>query len=109
MRAEPIYRHRRGKTGEDAYDNDVYGWTRTQLPDGLFAPGGVSEPVEPGREPVVSEPAVYWRRVRPDVVAADRIEVRGLVYDVVGDPADWRGTFVGGLGVRLKRAEEGVA
>lgn len=109
MRPEPIYRHRRGKTGEDAYRNDVYGWTRTKLADGLFAPGGISEPIEPGREPVVTEPTVYWRNAWPDVIAADRIEVRGLTYDVIGDPADWRGTIVGGLVVKLKRSEEGVA
>lgn len=115
MRPESVYRHRRGKTGEDVYGNDVYGWTRTQLSDGLFAPSGATmganslEPVEPGREPVISTPAVYWRRTWPDVVPSDLIEVRGRVYEVIGEPSDWRGVLAGGFVVGLKLVEEGAA
>lgn len=109
MRVEPIYRHRRQKTGTDAYGNDLYGWVKSQLEDGMFAPGGVQEPIEPGREPVVSEPTVYWRKTWPDVISSDLIEVRGVVYDVIGDPAEWRGVMAGGLAVKLKHSEDGVA
>lgn len=115
MFTEPVYRHRRLQSGTDAYDNPVYARTKTQLPDGLFAPSGMTmgansgEPVEPGREPVVSTPAVYWRRQWPDVQPSDWIEVRGHVYEVIGDPSDWRGKLTGGLVVALKLAEEGVA
>lgn len=40
-----------------------------------------------------------------DVLAGDRIVMRGSTYDVDGDPADWRspwGTDVGGVVVGLK-------
>lgn len=115
MRTEAVYRHRREKTGTDAYENDLFEWKRTRLPDGQFAPSGATmgansvEPVEPGREPVVSTPAVYWRRAWPDIAPSDLIEIRGLEYEVIGESSDWRGVLTGGLIVGLKRVEEGEA
>lgn len=105
----PVTRLRRAESGKDRYGDPVYEETSVELPPALFAPGGASEPVVSGREPVVTEPTVYWRGVWPDVVASDRLVVRGRVYEVVGDPADWRGNLVGGLVVRLMRVEEGDA
>ena len=106
---EPIYRHRRSQTGSDGRGNPIYKWTRTSLADGLFSPGGTVEPVEPGREPVVTSPTIHWFKMWPDVVASDRIEVRGATYEVIGEPAEWRGTRVGGLVVKLRRVAEGEA
>lgn len=108
-RTEPVYRHRRAQSGTDGRGNPIFTWTRTEIAPGSFAPVGASEPVEPGREPTVREPVVYWRNVWPDVVAADRIEVRGVVYEVIGDPEVWRGSRIGGLVARLRKSTEGVA
>lgn len=105
----PVVRLRLEQTGEDRYGDPVWEDVSTDLPPALFAPGGVEEPVEPGRAPVVSEPTLYWRNAWPDVIASDRLTVRGKTYSVEGEPADWRGARVGGLVVRLKLVEEGTA
>mgnify|MGYP001176982780 CR=1 FL=1 len=109
MIRESVTRYRRVQSGADAYGTPIYTRTATALPPALFAPGGVSEPIEPGREPVVTEPTLYWPHNWPDVIASDELEVRGKRYAVIGEPADWRGSSVGGLVVKLKRAEEGAA
>lgn len=109
MKTEPVKRYRREQTGVDGYNNPIYGRVSTDLPPALFAPGGVSEPIEPGRDPVVTEPTLYWRRKWPDVLASDEIEVRGDVFRVRGKPADWKGSTVGGLVVSLYLAEEGAS
>lgn len=108
MRVEPVSRLRKQQDGMDRYGDPIFVEVESRLPRALFAPGGVSEPVEPGRAPVVTEPTLYWRRQWPDVQASDRLKVRGRVYEVEGEPADWRGRSVGGLAVRLRRAAEGV-
>lgn len=79
----------------------------TALSTALFAPGGSDEPVQVGRTPVVSSPGLYWRGEWPDVVATDRVRVRGRVFAVDGDPADWppHGISPGGLVVKLKAVE----
>lgn len=109
MRTERVSRLRKQQAGEDRYGDPIFEEVESALPRALFAPGGVSEPVEPGRAPVVTEPTLYWRRQRPDVRASDRIKVRGRVFEVEGEPSDWRGRSVGGLVVKLRRAEEGVS
>lgn len=106
MIPEPVTRLRSKQVGTDPYQNPIYDDVPTELPPALFAPGGMSEPIEAGRDPVVSEPTLYWRRERPDVHEGDRVRVRGLVYEVQGPPADWRGSSVGGLVVSLHHGEE---
>lgn len=105
----PVARLRLEQTGVDRYGDPVWEEVSEALPDGLFAPGGVEEPAVVGRAVVVSEPTVYWRNLWPDVVASDRLVVRGKTYTVEGEPADWRGARVGGLVVRLRLVEEGSA
>lgn len=103
---EPVVRLRNEQVGEDEYRNPIFDDVPTDLPPALFAPGGVSEPVELGRNPVVSEPTLYWPGEWPDVTHEDRLRVRGLVYAVEGQPADWRHpSNLGGLVVTLRRAE----
>lgn len=106
MLTDLVVRLRKEQTGEDRYGDPVYGDVESPLPGALFAPGGTSEPVGPGREPVVMEPTLYWRNQWPDVVASDRLRVRGRVFEVEGEPAEWRGKRVGGLVVTLRRVEE---
>lgn len=102
---EPVTRLRRSVTGQDRYGNPTYSESTEDLPPAFFAPSGDLS-VESGREPVVSLPTLYWRGVWPDVVAADRLTVRGVTYTVEGEPADWRGASVGGLVVKLRDTRE---
>lgn len=64
-----------------------------------FDPGGSVETYGPGRDVVVSSPRVFL----PGGVTVtglalssrDRVTVRGLLYEVKGDPADWVNPFTG--------------
>lgn len=108
MKTETVVRLRREQTGEDRYGNPVFEDVESSLPGALFAPRGVIPSPEPGREPVVVEPTLYWLLDWPDVVASDRLRVRGVTYEVQSRPADWRGDITGGLTVMLRETEEGV-
>ena len=105
---ETVVRVRAGEpTGAtDSFDQPIIGPpTEVDIAGALFAPGGVSEPVEVGRSPVISEPKLYFRDQWPDITSADQVRVRGVLYDVEGVPADWRHENApGGLVVPLKRA-----
>lgn len=59
-----------------------------------FAPGGSEEPLEQGRNAVVTSPTVY-APTGADVEARDRLVIRGRTWDVDGDPADWRHPMTG--------------
>lgn len=106
---EPVTRVRREQTGIDRYGNPEYGDVQTVLPERAgFAPGGTSEPVEVGREPVITTPKLYFLRQYPDLRRDDRVIVRGRTYLVDGDQADWIdpfGSIVGGAVVELEAAE----
>lgn len=108
MFGETVTRIRRVETGTpDRYGNPEYTDEETAVDGAAFAPGGTSEPVEVGRTPEISAPTLYFKS-RPDFRADDRVRVRGLVYMVQGDPADWRSPWTpsfGGLVVPLKRVE----
>lgn len=52
-----------------------------------------SEPVESARNSVVSGYTLYLPP-GTDVTAQDRMRVRGEVFDVLGDPADWMGAGI---------------
>lgn len=106
---DPVVRLRRTKTGEDRYGQPIYSTVETALPNALFAPRHVVPAVEVGRQPTVVEPTLYWHNQWPDVAASDRLRVRGRVFEVNADAAEWRGHGVGGLAVVLKDSVEGVA
>lgn len=105
---DAVTRLRRVQSGADRYGNPVYSESSESLPEARFAPRDVIPAAEPGREPVVVEPSLYWRGLWPDVSAGDRLVVRGVTYDVTAVPAEWRGQSVGGLVVKLRAAIEGV-
>ena len=105
---EPVTRIRATVTGVDRYDNPVTTDVETELPPAAFAPEGSPEQDAVGRIVISQSPTLYWREVRPDVVASDRLRVRGVEYAVDGVPADWRdpnGGPLGGLVVRLSRSD----
>jgi len=99
----------RGQETVDPYSGEASGrsWDepdRLDIPGCAFNPGGSSEPVQDARSAVISQPEVY-APAGADVTAGDRLEVRGRVYDVDGEPAGWRSPFTGwepGMVVALK-------
>lgn len=106
---EPVTRRRQQQTGTDRYDNPVYGLVDVVLEDrAAFDPGGSREPVEVGREQTVTTPKLFFPRAYPDLNDTDQVLVRGRVFAIEGNPADWKSPFgsdVGGLVVELKQAE----
>lgn len=65
------------------------------------------EPLEDGRSPVITDYVLY-RDEPADVLAGDRVVVRGVTCDVVGRPATWRNPLTGteaGFVVRAKLPE----
>lgn len=105
-----VTRLRREQVSTDRYGNPVFDLVESDLPDlALFAPKDVIPSPEVGRSPIVVEPSLYWFKAWPDVVASDRLRVRGVEYEVLSVPADWRSEAVGGLVVKLRDSAEGVA
>lgn len=72
----------------------------------LVGGGGSVEPVEVARSAVSSDLDVFFES-GADLRASDRVRVRGLVYEVMGDPFDWRPMLVPpwGLVAKLRRVE----
>jgi len=95
-------------TGDDPYGNPLPGAdVETTLTGAAFDPGGSLEPVEVGRAQTVTTPRLYFI-VPPDIISTDRIRARGIVYNVIGNPALWINPFTGvtaGLVVELKAVE----
>ena len=108
---EPVTRIRPADT-PDPYSGEVVDvdWgasTELLLTAAAVAPAGSSEPVLDGREPVLTQTVVYLPG-QADVLAGDRMLVRGEVYAVVGDPSLWVDPWQqspSGLVVRLSKVE----
>lgn len=112
MFGEQVTRARRGaKVGTDRYGNPIYGTTTVaSITGAAFDPGGSTEPVTVGADPVRTEPTLYFPSAWPDIGPDDLVQVRGHNYRVTGRPPDWRspwGTAVGGLVVHLELLEGG--
>jgi hypothetical protein len=110
MIGETVVRIRAGDSpGDDRYGNPLPGVDAdTPLTGAAFDPGGSLEPSEVGREQRVTNPKVYFRDYAPDIVATDRLRVRGDVYRVIGRPAKWVSPYTtqtAGLVVELELAE----
>jgi len=105
--SETVTRIRKGaQTGTDGFNQPIYGPdVETDIDGALFAPGGSSEPIEAGRAPVITEPTLYFPDARPDIAEDDRVRVRGVIYHVDGNPADWHwgDDLDGGLVVTLRK------
>lgn len=108
MAGETVTRIRPTESGVDRYGNPVFTDAEVDIPGAFFAPEQSStELTQVGRVPVITKPSLYFPGAWPDLVASDRVRVRGLVFEVNGDPADWRnpwgGPLPGGLVVTLER------
>lgn len=91
----------------DAHGNSAPSWAAgVAVPGCGFDPGGTEEPFGEGRAVVVvTQPKVFMPSGTA-ITARDRVTVRGVTYQVVGDPADWVNPFTGrafGLQVNLER------
>lgn len=94
----------------DRYGGTVKDWT---APDSLtiegclVAPRTEGETTDGGREGVV----IGWTVYAPhgaDILATDRVEVRGVAHEVDGEPSDWSGgftTWTPGVEIQLRRVE----
>jgi len=70
------------------------------------APRYSTEPTERGRQGVIVGLSIY-APIGSDILSTDSLRVRGDVYAVEGEPADWRSPFSGwapGMEIALKRA-----
>lgn len=95
-------------------DDTQAAWDDTDNPpdaleiDGCgFNPGSSTEPLQDARNAVVTRPEVYAPS-GADVLAGDRLVVRGDTYEVFGNPGDYRSPFTGwapGLAIPLQRVE----
>ena len=93
MQTETVTRLR-ASTTTDEYHNDLEDWSSPlELDIVTLAPAEPrpsSEPAQDSRNAVVSGWTLYLPE-GSDVTAQDRIRVRGQVYPVQGQPADWMG------------------
>lgn len=75
--------------GLDDYNNDIEAWDDPVPVEGCgFDPGGTQEPRDGSAQRVITTPVLYAPKGRA-YGARDRFTVRGLTYEVEGDPADW--------------------
>ncbi len=105
---ETITRLRREKVGEDRYNQPVYGDVPTELQGAGFDPGDATESLTAGGAASSTTPTLYFYKSKPDIVRGDQIQVRGVKYQVEGDPGVWVSPFTGqlaGTTVRLTRSE----
>lgn len=100
----------RATTVLDPYSGEVTGLS-WETPDELpipqvgIEPRPSTEPVQLARNSVVSGFTLYVP-TGSDIKAADRMQVRGTIYDVDGDVADWHNPFTGwaaGMVVQTKK------
>ena len=75
-------------TATDRYGNTVEDWDNAteRDEDCLVGAGGSTEPLLDARTPVDSEYDLIFQGRDPGITAADRVRVRGDVYDVNGKP-----------------------
>jgi len=96
-----------GPPGTDAY-GDPLPITRIggDITGCAVAPRYSSEPTERGRQGVIVGLTIY-PPAGSDILFTDQVRVRGVLYDIDGDPAEWENPFTGdtpGMEVALKRA-----
>ncbi|HEU4567436.1 MAG TPA: hypothetical protein VFR99_05325 [Marmoricola sp.] len=109
---ETVVRIRLTPGGRDRFGDPV-GTTedRLTIPGCAVAPRQGGEQIGDGRYAVTSGIDLY-APAGADILPSDRVEVRGVVYEVTGEPADWASPYSGrrpGMLVQLTRVAEGVA
>ena len=99
---------RRVVGGVDRYGNPTDTWAEgVDVALCGVAPRSSDEPAETGRAAVITGLTVYMP-TGTQIAPADRLVVRGVTYEVVGEPGDWRSPFSGwraGVEVAVTRVE----
>lgn len=94
MESETVVRLRATTTADPYSGEQIADWsTPSELPIETLAPAEPrpsQEPVQEARNAVTSGWTLYLP-AGSDVTAQDRMRVRGRVYPVLGQPADWSG------------------
>lgn len=84
---------RRYTTRTDRYHNEVEApvdqWPTEDWPVWGIAPGTPDEPFEANRAPNAEKLTVYAPLAGPRPTAQDKVTVRGHLFDVDGEPAEW--------------------
>jgi len=111
-RGETVIRIRRIPGGRDAYGDPVGdSEDRLTITGCALAPRQAGEQIAPGRLAVTSGMDLY-APAGSDILPSDRIEVRGVLWEVDGEPGDWVSPYTGrrpGMIVPLVRVQEGAA
>lgn len=87
---------RRALTGQDQYGNDVYSDTATDLRGCVVVPRNSSELVQ-GQDTIIVGLTLY-APAGTALAATDRFSVRGLEYEVDGEPGEYRSPLTGSRG-----------
>lgn len=86
-------------------------WSKTptskDLENVLCEPRPVGEPVQDARNAVTSGWTLYCQIIpNPLPTPQQRVKVRGVVYEIDGEPADWRlGSWHPGVVIQAKKIE----
>jgi hypothetical protein len=92
-----------GVISQNSYGSDTYGTVATTVVTGAFAPAGSTELTQ-ARDTITTQPTVYLP-TGTAITAIDKVIVRGVTYDVDGEPSDWRHPLTGwqaGVAVKLQ-------
>lgn len=106
---EPVTRIR-APIATDRYGNQIRDWARAEratMGRWGVAPRTSTEPREAGRDAVITGLTLYGPP-GVDVLPSDRLEVRGHVWEVEGEPQVWISPLTGwaaGVVVDVRRAE----
>lgn len=77
--------------GRTSFGGDPTSDVELDIEGCLFAPTGGFEQTG-GRDTVTTQPTLYTPP-GADIRSTDRVRIRGFVYQVDGEPADWHGAF----------------
>lgn len=81
--------------GRTQFGGDPLPDAEADIADCLFDPGGPRGETMNRGNTVIAQPSLY-APVGTDVTATDRVRVRGKVYAVDGEPAEWLSPIPGG-------------
>lgn len=91
----------------DRYGNATFTFVTSDVTGCAFDPGVSTETPQTFRQAVNTQPTLYMPPGTP-IDATCQLVVRGLTYDVDGDPGDYVNPFTGwhpGIVVKLTRTE----
>lgn len=101
----------RAGSATDDYGDPIPGVFAKHLTlSGKFAPNNPAEPVEVGRNAVITGGTVYVRDLPsvPDIRPTDRARVRGVEYEIDGEVGVWRRSASFAIQFAVKLAKEAL-